>query len=253
MSNLYRVTDWEEHFENNRTRNMKIMQWIPVPNKHDGDGYTELVDRDDGAEMLGAWLAILQVASKCQERGTLVRDNGTPHTPKTISRLTRLKESSIEKAFCLLCSEEIAWLQVVDNKQQAGGCQEGDRQPAPSAHPTDEEGNGMEGKEENIVDGASAPLCKVSFVLKSGASFQIKNEDYLRWKETHRCNVDDELLKASDWLCSNPAKRKTATGMPRFISSWLSRASETKPTNAQGERMVRLPSGEMVKASDIRF
>jgi hypothetical protein len=34
----------------------------------DGDGYTELVDHDDGAAHLGAWCAIVQIASKCDPR-----------------------------------------------------------------------------------------------------------------------------------------------------------------------------------------
>jgi uncharacterized damage-inducible protein DinB len=34
------------------------------------------------------------------------------------------------------------------------------------------------------------------------------------------------------WLRDNPAKRKTASGMPRFINSWLSRI-EPKPKTPQ--------------------
>ncbi len=34
------IRNWSENFENNRTRDLKEMKWIPVPNKHDGDGYT---------------------------------------------------------------------------------------------------------------------------------------------------------------------------------------------------------------------
>lgn len=168
---LYQIKGWDEHFENNRTRNMKNMQWIPVANKHDGDGYTELVDRDNGAEMLGAWLAILQVASKCGERGTLMRDNGTPHTPKTISRLTRLKEGVICKALTLLCSPEIDWLQVVDSQRSAGGCGE----VAPIAHPTDEEGKGRKeekGREEKVKEASQIKLVMEHYNRVRGAMTQ---------------------------------------------------------------------------------
>ena len=164
---IYRVTNWSENFENNRTRKMKQMMWVPVPNKHDGDGYTELVDRDNGAEMLGAWLAILQVASKCAERGTLVRDNGTPHTPRTISRLTRLSEPVIKEAITLLCSKDVGWLQVVDNSEVAPSCHEGAR----SAHPTDEEGNrmewnGIEGTEGEGSESAAPEIIKMAMEAK---------------------------------------------------------------------------------------
>jgi hypothetical protein len=43
MGMLYRIVDWDELFENSRTRQMKKMTWVPLPNKHDGDGYTELM------------------------------------------------------------------------------------------------------------------------------------------------------------------------------------------------------------------
>jgi len=50
---LYRIVDWENLYENNRTRNMKNMLWVPVPVKHDGYGYCQLV-QELGAAGLGA-------------------------------------------------------------------------------------------------------------------------------------------------------------------------------------------------------
>lgn len=123
MPPLYRIKDWDRHFENNRTREMKtVMRWIPVPNKHDGDGYCTLVDRPDGAAMLGCWLAILQVASKCDRRGTLLRSASSPHTAGTISRIVRLPEDLLQKALDLLASDEIGWIEVVEFEASAGGC-----------------------------------------------------------------------------------------------------------------------------------
>ena len=66
---VYRVKDWAKHYENNRTAEMKVMRWVPFPNTHDGDGYTQLVSGEEGAAMLGAWVACVQVASKCDPRG----------------------------------------------------------------------------------------------------------------------------------------------------------------------------------------
>lgn len=149
---LYRIKNWADQFENSRTRSMKHMQWIPVPNKHDGDGYTELVDRDNGAEMLGAWLAILQVASKCRERGTLLRDNCQPHDAATISRVSRIKRESIEQALQLLVSDEISWMEVLDDKGLVGACREGDRKVQGCLHPTDEEEKGMEGNGKKGIE-----------------------------------------------------------------------------------------------------
>jgi hypothetical protein len=112
----YRVKDWEEHFEVNRTRPLKKMSWIPLPNKQDGDGYTVLVQHENGAAQLGAWIAILQVASKCNPRGTLGRSNGKAHTAQSLARITRLPAELLHEVIGRLVSPDIAWLEVVDGQ-----------------------------------------------------------------------------------------------------------------------------------------
>ena len=108
---LYKIRDWAIHFENNRTREMKNMSWIPVPNKHDGDGYTTLVSRENGAALLGAWLVILQVASRCEIRGTLLRSGKTPHDSRSLARITRLPMEIISEAL-KVCSTELDWIEI---------------------------------------------------------------------------------------------------------------------------------------------
>ncbi len=39
MTARYRVRDWGVHFENSRSRDYKKLDWVPIPNKHDGKGY----------------------------------------------------------------------------------------------------------------------------------------------------------------------------------------------------------------------
>ena len=60
-------------FETNRTRAVKAMQWIAVPNKHDSDGFLQVMDHDNGVAHYGAWMLLLQVASKCTPRWVLAR------------------------------------------------------------------------------------------------------------------------------------------------------------------------------------
>ena len=93
------------------------MNWIPVPNKHDGDGYTQLVDHPAGAAHFGAWMAILQVASRCHPRGTLVRSGGIPHTAASLGRITRLPASIFEDAIPRLL--EIGWLETFTHEDAA--------------------------------------------------------------------------------------------------------------------------------------
>lgn len=104
----YHIVDWERRFENNRTRDLKKLGWVPVPNHHDGDGYTTLMEMDNGMLLYAAWMLMVQVASKCGTRGTLVRDSGTPHDAASLARVTRGRKEAFEAAFPVLI--EIGWL-----------------------------------------------------------------------------------------------------------------------------------------------
>lgn len=143
----YRIKDWSRHYENNRTRDMKQMAWVPVPNKHDGEGFAAIMSHPEGIKLYGLWHLILQVASKCGEhgnslrpRGTLLRDDGTPHTPRSIALKTRWNHpEDFEWALEQLCGPEIAWIECLEDNP-APSC--GD--PAPSCV----EGKGREGNRE---------------------------------------------------------------------------------------------------------
>jgi len=147
MVTVYRIRDWDEHFENNRSREIANTRWVPVPNKLDSHGYIELTmteeDEDPvaGAARFGAWMTMVQVASRCERRGTLTRNNGKPHTARTLAVHTRLPEAVFKDtiAKCL----ELQWLEAVDDSdvsgvtapntppppEAAGGCQP-ERQPS---------------------------------------------------------------------------------------------------------------------------
>lgn len=143
---IYRIKDWSSRYENNRTRELKAMAWVPVPNSHDGDGYTELVDRENGAALLGAWLVILQVASKCDPRGTLLRDGGNPHDSSTIARMTRIPKEIIEKAISVLVND-VKWLEIIEDSSIPQADAAIPHDGAAMSHPSDEEQNRTEQKE----------------------------------------------------------------------------------------------------------
>lgn len=108
---VYRIVDWSKNFENNRTRELGELRWVPVPNRHDGDRYRTLMSRPDCFEVFGAWNLILQVASKCRPRGTLVRSNGDPHTPETISGIVGGSPKKLRNALEVLCQKDIGWIE----------------------------------------------------------------------------------------------------------------------------------------------
>ena len=164
---VLRVRNWDENFENNRTKELKILSWVPLPNKHDGDGYTELLDHKNGSAHFGAWVAIVQVASRCRPRGTLLRDGQKPHDERSIARITRIPEPVLHEAISRLI--DVGWLEriTIQDKHVTEIPQDGAAQPQGSAAAPQEivierteqkegkgtEGNGTEGKTQIPASG----------------------------------------------------------------------------------------------------
>ena len=165
MDTILRIKDWDRLFENSRSRQVAELRWVSLPNKHDGDGYTELVTgHPNGPAHYGAWVVIVQVASKCQPRGTLVRDNGESHDPASLARKTRFPAELFAEAVPRLLNPEIGWLEQFDPVSQTVisqgvtdevtlGRHPSDARVSGGRHPSDAhlpkngmEWNGMEGK-----------------------------------------------------------------------------------------------------------
>lgn len=68
---MLRVKDWDKNFENGASRKLKRLDWVPVPIRMDGAGYTGLVAHEHGAQHFGAWMAIVEIAA-AQEWGSRV-------------------------------------------------------------------------------------------------------------------------------------------------------------------------------------
>src|ERR1700761_5016602 len=123
---LYKIRDWNEKYENNRTRELKKLDWLPIPNKQDGDGYTLVMEQPDGAAIFGAFIACAQIASRCDPRGTLLRDCKKPHDSASLSRMSRFPAEVIERMLTVASSNEVNWLEIIalENtfENPAGGC-----------------------------------------------------------------------------------------------------------------------------------
>ena len=166
----YRIRDWGGLYETPETRKLKHMRWVPVRNDMDDIGYVRLIDHPDGAAHFGVWVAILEIASKGNPRGTLIcRDSSM--TCEDISRISRIPSGLIEDAVARLVG--LKWLDVEDNEntgtcvKSAGILAESPEIPAESAGTLAEsagriegnrrEGKGIEGKAVVVV----APCGKV--------------------------------------------------------------------------------------------
>ncbi len=149
-----RIAKWDEHFENNRTREMKSMAWVPFPNKLDGDGYTELVEHKDGASHYAAWTTLVMIASRCDPRGTLLRAGARPHDSTSLARITRLSQKLFQEAIPRLI--DVGWLETivvagpdVTTIPQEGAVKPQEGAEIPQAPAWKERKNGTEGMEGN--------------------------------------------------------------------------------------------------------
>lgn len=64
-------------------------------------------------------------------------------------------------------------------------------------------------------------------LLKDGTTYIFEESDVANWRRGYpTLDVDQEIAKMAMWSEANPSKRKTRTGIRKFVVSWLNRASE---------------------------
>jgi hypothetical protein len=220
---IYRIRDWDKLFENNRSRDLKTTSWVPVPNTHEGDGYKTLLDHPDGPAHYGAWHAILQVASRCGVRGTLVRSCGELHTAESIARLAFFPERVISDALERLVSVEIDWIEVLDPKTLS---------PIPQAGATIPQATDV----QTGTDPAPAPQAPSLF--SSCSSLSLKEEE----KSTSKGKKAQGKNPAGG--CEIPAELDT----PEFRAAWADWAQHRKEirrklTLSQSEKQLERLAG----------
>lgn len=85
---------------------------------------------------------------------------------------------------------------------------------------------------ENTEDACAEPETVsappiISIILNDKSFFDVSPEDYNRWCELYPAvNVMQELRKMSSWSTDNPKRRKTKSGIRRFINAWLSKEQD---------------------------
>jgi hypothetical protein len=81
-------------------------------------------------------------------------------------------------------------------------------------------------------------------ILNNGDNWEPEEGDIIQWQRAYKAvNVHKELLAMESWLDANPTRRKTKTGIKRFVNSWLARAQ-----NQGGSS----PMAKSVKTNSIR-
>lgn len=205
---LLKIAGWNEHFENNRSRTVTDLKWVAIPNRHDGEGYSRLMSDKNAAEIFTVWILLLQVASRCKPRGSLIRNDGMPMDLAMIAIRTRAPLKWFTKSVPFL--KQIGWVE-----ESASDCQSGDSQLTGDCQAGDEgrEGNGKEGKEMKgtaTADSSDSETSDEAWLSKIRALPAYAG-----------INIDRELSKMDAWFLSPKGKgRKKTRG---FILNWLNK------------------------------
>ena len=103
------IKDWDTAFECAASRKLAKVTYLQLRCKVDGLAYRRLMRRTGGLEAYGVFMALVQVAAKCDVRGVLARD-GKPLSMIDLEDLTSIPKDAIEKAIEILTLADIGWL-----------------------------------------------------------------------------------------------------------------------------------------------
>lgn len=234
---MYRINDWDKHYENSRSRQVKATHWVPIPNAFDGHMITDLIEQG-GDKCYAAFVATILVASRCNPRGTLILSSGKPHTSRSLHRITGISEKAFDQMFQL--SVDIGLMSDLSPDHQGDAtamildwCQGGNRM------------EGMERKERREDTGASTqsvqppPTPLFDFPIRGGKTWTLTKEFLDDLSETYKgVDLNHESRKALAWCNANPSRRKTARGMPSFLVNWFSNAEPTNNGDADRKSLI---------------
>ena len=106
----YQINNWNGIFETSESRKYKALNWVAMPNSMDGEGYNMVKSLKQAPEIFCAWCLIVEVASRCPQRGILVDKDGNPYNPKRLAMKTGYPESIFVLALKELTKPEIGWI-----------------------------------------------------------------------------------------------------------------------------------------------
>lgn len=83
--------------------------------------------------------------------------------------------------------------------------------------------------------------------LNDNSLYTIYQDDVDKWKGLYPAvDVEQELKKMIGWLDANPTRRKTKSGIKKFINGWLSKEQD-KPSKPQ-EQLSKAVNFDIDKA-----
>ena len=105
----YRIRNWDDEFENSRSRQIKDLPWIRMNIVIRSEEYLWLMNHPNGVAHYGIFCALAQVAARCHPRGHLLRFDGTPHDFESLSQVTSITSVMCAEAVTRLTS--VGWIE----------------------------------------------------------------------------------------------------------------------------------------------
>lgn len=112
---IYRIRDWDKHYENCETKRFKHLRWVPISNQHDGKYWRKLWTLDRAPDIFAAFILMVELASKMPARGTLADEDGELSTGDMALK-TGAPEDIFVYAIPILC--DLKWLEPAADLRQ---------------------------------------------------------------------------------------------------------------------------------------
>lgn len=150
--------------------------------------------------------------------------------------VSRRKCVNVKKAYLLvdvtqfLQSSVISWVNDCNNPENA------DNNPQSKG----KKSKVNKSKEKDNRPGvAAAPPTRrlfISMTLNDGSEYPVYEDQAEKWKQFYPAvNVKQELRKMAGWCDANPKRRKTKSGIQKFINNWLAKEQD-RGGNQNGNR-----------------
>lgn len=260
---VYQIRDWNDNFENSKSREYDRCNRASFPNKMDGYGMSCLCSEPDGAAIYGVFHMMIGLCSRQRKprNGWLTIDgkrSGKPLNAKDLSVLFRRPAEEIQRAFECLSSESIGWLEKFESGHSTGSDRAVDDLLA--ARPMSK--NRTEQKEQkertNRTNEQNETTASPSFKKNDGPGVPVPatSEEWLNWdafaKVLRQKGISDEDTRSithgirekfeeKNWhpderflwdcmaICFQAHQREMKKGIVAYVMSWVQESLKQKP------------------------
>lgn len=224
-----------------------------------------------GNDIVLIWIMLLTIAGRCNADGFIYVTEKIPYTPDSLEEELKFKSRDIEHALNVLeqydmiaRSGDMIYIPGWEEYQNVDGMErvrkkgrerqsryrERQREKAENIQNnvtvtsrnddvTQQNKKEELDKEEKKEYKKESETPIVELILIDGSQYPICQNDVAEWSKLYpNANVEQEFRNMAGWCIGNPSKRKTKSGIRRFINSWLSKTQKEIDSNERTGRNV---------------